>query len=262
MLVLAVESATDVSAVALADEEGVLAAVSGRGRRHGEHLAPAVEFACARAGRRLEELDAVAVDVGPGLFTGVRVGVATAKALAFALGLPAVAVGSLELLALSAARWAPADRGGAGGELLLVPVVDARRGLVFAGRYHPAGPGPIGMAQAGVEQAGVEQAGEDRLLEPGALAAEIGALVAEGRRCLCLGDGARRYAAELEAAGAELPGGAPDGPDVAVLAAEGVRRAGRGAGVPAAALEARYLREADVRINWEQRLAPRPLAAP
>ena len=259
MLVLAVESATDVSAVALADEEGILAAASARGRRHGEHLAPAVEFACARAGRRLEELDALAVDVGPGLFTGVRVGVATAKALAFALGLPAVAVGSLELLALSAAGWVPAadrvpgaDGGGAGGGLLLVPVVDARRGLVFAGRYRPAGPGP----------AGVEQAGEDRLLEPRTLAAEIGALVAEGRRCLCLGDGARRYSDDLVAAGAELAGGVPDSPDVAVLAAEGVRRAGRGDGVPAAALEARYLREADVRINWEQRLAPRPLAAP
>ena len=242
MLVLAIESATDVSGVALADDEGLLAsAVSGRGRRHGEHLGSAVEFVCARAGRRLEDVGALAVDVGPGLFTGVRVGVATAKALAFALGIPAVPVRSLELLALSAAAWTGAEV----PERLLVPVVDARRGLVFAGRYR-CGPG------------GVEQVGDDRLLEPGALAEEIGALVAGGGRCLCVGDGARRYAAELGAAGAELRSGVPPSPDVSVLAAVGVRRAGEGGGVAAAALEARYLREADVRIHWEQRLAPRP----
>ncbi len=247
MLVLALESATDVSGVALADEEGLLSsAVSGRGRRHGEHLAAAVEFVCHRAGRRLGDVGALAVDVGPGLFTGVRVGVATAKALAFALEIPAVAVSSLELLALSAAAWVAAEA----PERLLVPVVDARRGLVFAGRYRPAPP------------AEVEQVGDDRLLEPDALAEEVAAVVAGGRRCLCVGDGARRYASVLRAAGAEVLDGTPAAPDVSVLAAVGVRRAGEGGGVDAAALEARYLREADVRINWEQRLAPRPVTAP
>ncbi|MDE3086719.1 MAG: hypothetical protein KGJ77_08125, partial [Acidobacteriota bacterium] len=105
-------------------------------------------------------------------------------------------------------------------------------------------------------------AGEDRLLEPGALAEELRALVAGGGRCLCVGDGARRYAGALAAAGAELRSGVPPAPDVSVLAAEGVRRAEEGGGVLAAALEARYLREADVRIHWEQRLGPRPGAAP
>jgi tRNA threonylcarbamoyladenosine biosynthesis protein TsaB len=251
VLVLALESATDVSGVALADDEGVLSsAVSGRGRRHGEHLAVAVEFVCARAGRRLGDVGALAVDVGPGLFTGVRVGVATAKALAFALGVPAVPVSSLELLALSAAAWVAAE----GPERLLVPVVDARRGLVFAGRYRP-----VVRASSPPEVAPVE---DDRLLEPGALAEEVAALVAGGRRCLCVGDGALRYAPVLRAAGAVVPDGTPAAPDVSVLAALGVRRAGEGGGVAAAALEARYLREADVRINWEQRLAPRPVAAP
>ena len=245
MLVLAIESATVVSGVALADDEGLLASVvSGRGRRHGEQLAPAVEFVCARAGRRLGELDALAVDAGPGLFTGVRVGVATAKALAFALGVPAVAVSSLELLALSAAAWAPSAEG---PEQLLVPVVDARRGLLFAGRYRPGGPGRV------------EPAGDDRLLEPLSLAGELAGLVAAGRPCLCVGDGALRYASLLEEAGAQVAGAAPGAPDVAVLAALGVRRAGAGDGVDASALEARYLREADVRINWEQRIGPRPV---
>ena len=63
-----------------------------RGRHHAESIAPAIDFVCRRAGVRLSELDAVGVDVGPGLFTGLRVGVGTAKALAFALERPLVGV--------------------------------------------------------------------------------------------------------------------------------------------------------------------------
>ncbi len=56
------------------------------GRHHAESIAPAIDFVCRRAGVSLSALDAVGVDVGPGLFTGLRVGVGTAQALAFALG--------------------------------------------------------------------------------------------------------------------------------------------------------------------------------
>ena len=70
-----------------------------------------------------------AVDVGPGLFTGLRVGVGTVKALAFALELPVVTATSLEVLAHAVARSGPA-----GGQLV-VPVVDARRGEVFSARF-------------------------------------------------------------------------------------------------------------------------------
>ncbi len=128
-MVLAVESATELAGVALADEAGVLAtATVSRGRHHAESIAPAIEFVCRRAGVALSALDAVGVDVGPGLFTGLRVGVGTAKALAFALDRPLVTVGSLEVLA-----HAVATAGVAPGTLV-VPVVDARRGEVFVGR--------------------------------------------------------------------------------------------------------------------------------
>lgn len=244
MLVLALESATELAGVALADDGGVLASVTVAGRRHSESLAPAVEFVCARSAVSLDRLDALCVDVGPGLFTGLRVGVSLAKALAFGLGLPVVAVGSLELLAAAAATW-PADADGAGA--LLVPVVDARRALVFSARFRRAD----GASSA------VVRVGDDRLLEPEVLAAEVGELVAAGQSVVALGDGARRYGQMLGAAGARVAGSLSN-PDVGVLATMGVRGALAGTGRPAAEVTAHYLRPADVRINWEQRMTVRP----
>ena len=83
MLILGIETATEQVSVALGGHEGVIALFEvGRGRRHAEILAPAIDFICAQADIGLDELGLVAVDVGPGLFTGMRVGLSTAKALA------------------------------------------------------------------------------------------------------------------------------------------------------------------------------------
>lgn len=247
MRVLAVESATESAGVALADESGVLAAVTvGRGRRHGESIAPAVQFVCACAGVPLGELDALAVDVGPGLFTGLRVGVATAKALGFALDLPVVTATSLELLALGAVRAGATDHGEA---TLLVPVVDARRGLLFSARFAASG-------------GDVERLDDERLCSPDELVAALHDAGAGGGRCLCLGDGARRYADLLAGVpGVALGGPATVHPDAGVLAELGVRRHAAGLAVPVAAVEAHYLRQADVRINWEQRIGQRPVGS-
>lgn len=255
MRVLAVESATESAGVALAGESGVLAAVTvGRGRRHGESIAPAVQFVCACAGVALGELDALAVDVGPGLFTGLRVGVATAKALGFALDLPVVTATSLELLALGAARAGAAGTGhgdgtGDGNATVLVPVVDARRGLLFSARFVVSG-------------GDVERVGDECLCSPDELVAELRGLGGSGSHCLCLGDGARRYAELLAGVpGVALGGPATVHPDAGVLAELGVRRHAAGLAVPVAAVEAHYLRQADVRINWEQRIGPRPVGS-
>jgi tRNA threonylcarbamoyladenosine biosynthesis protein TsaB len=259
VLVLALESATEAAGVALADDDGVLATVTlERGRRHGENMAPAISFLCAHAGVTLSQLEAVCVDVGPGLFTGLRVGVASAKALGFALGVPLVEMTSLELLALEAARspWAATaaaaagaagPAGGPAGGPVVVAVVDARRGQVFSARYALAS-----------GEAPLVQVGEDRLQDPGALAAEVAAEVEGGGRCLCVGDGARRYAGLLGDAGAEVSPSVVF-PDVGVLAGCGRARAAAGLHKPALEVAARYLRPADVRINWERRMPSRPL---
>ena len=189
MIVLAVESATELGGVALADDAGVLAtATVSRGRHHAESIAPAIQFVCRRVGTTLSALDVVVVDVGPGLFTGLRVGVGTAKALSFALDKPLVTMGSLEVLA-----HAVVSSGVAHGTLV-VPVVDARRGEVFSARLRTT-------------PSGVSWEGDEVRRAPEALAAELAGL---GEPFVLAGDGARRYRAALGAVpGAVVAGHAP-----------------------------------------------------
>ena len=104
MLILAIETATQSVGVALANELGVVAHLEIRqGRRHAETVVPAVEQLLAHAEASMSDITRIAVDVGPGLFTGLRVGVATAKAYGLALDVPVVAISSLELVAIEAA---------------------------------------------------------------------------------------------------------------------------------------------------------------
>jgi tRNA threonylcarbamoyladenosine biosynthesis protein TsaB len=224
-MVLAVESSTELAGVALADEAGVLATVTvSRGRHHAESIAPAIEFVCRRADVGLSSLDVVGVDVGPGLFTGLRVGVGTAKALAFALERPLVAVG--------ASGVAPGT--------LVVPVVDARRGEVFSARLRTTVDG-LSWEQTEVRRT------------PEGLAAELAAL---GEPVVMAGNGARRYRAILSAVpGAMFCGDALDFPPPGVLATLVLARAAAAAAPPADASTVlpRYLRDADTRIKWETR---------
>lgn len=126
MLILALDAATATCGVALAEGERVLVEYAERvGRNHAARLLPLAEAALAAAGCGRSELAAVAVTVGPGSYTGVRIGLATAKALAYGLRLPAVGVSTLEALAFGAG-----PRPG-----LVCPVLDARRGRVYAALY-------------------------------------------------------------------------------------------------------------------------------
>ena len=163
---------------------------------HASRLLVLVERALAEAGVGWPDLERIAVGVGPGGFTGLRIGIATARALAQARGLPLVPVSSLAALA--------AGTGAAGGAV--AAVVDARRGEVFAGVW----------------------AGERELLAPAALAPEA---LAERLRGLDLpvqavGDGAVRFRAALEGAGVTVP---VDGSAVHRIAAAPLCRLGAAA---------------------------------
>jgi tRNA threonylcarbamoyladenosine biosynthesis protein TsaB len=128
MLILAIETATQSVGVALANEQGVVAHLEVRqGRRHAETVVPAVEQLLAHAEASMADITRIAVDVGPGLFTGLRVGVATAKAYALALDVPIVAISSLELVAYEAAPLVLAQSAKRFGV-----VIDARRKELYA----------------------------------------------------------------------------------------------------------------------------------
>lgn len=129
MIVLGIESATGRAGVALGTDDGVIAGVQvTRGPRHAEVLMPAIDFVLTQAGVAIGDVDAIAVDVGPGLFTGLRVGIATANGLAQASRKPMIGVCSLDVLA-STARLAATQ---------IVSVIDARRREVYAARYEAA----------------------------------------------------------------------------------------------------------------------------
>ncbi len=121
--VLAVTSSTAVVGVAAAvDGEVVAAEQVVTDRRHAEELTPMIARVLSAAGLTVAEIDVFAVDIGPGRFTGLRVGLATVRALALAVGAPLVGVSSLELLA--------ADQSGA-----VTVAIDARRNEVFQQRF-------------------------------------------------------------------------------------------------------------------------------
>lgn len=127
-LILGVDTATDVRAGLARDGQPVVSLAVENRRAHAEQLLPLVQQVVAEAGVQLAELTAVVVGVGPGPFTGLRVGVAAAEVLAEALGVPVHGVCSLDVIAR---EWA--DRGTAPAEFVVV--ADARRKEVYWARY-------------------------------------------------------------------------------------------------------------------------------
>ncbi|MBV8462356.1 MAG: tRNA (adenosine(37)-N6)-threonylcarbamoyltransferase complex dimerization subunit type 1 TsaB [Acidimicrobiales bacterium] len=259
MNLLAIETATDTVGVALLrDDGGAAELVHGGGREHAERLAPMIEEVCAVAGTPLADVDLVAVDIGPGLFTGLRVGVATAKALAQARDLPVLGITSLDVLGAAAAGEIVSED--ASSVEVIVPVVDARRGEVFVAAY-AAGGRAKGVAGENAARAQVIDPGppldEPRApIDPEAMLTWIGGFGSGPGTVRVVGDGALRYLHRL-ALLPDLDVGRAESlasPPPAVLARLAALRLAAGtAAVGAADLAPDYRRPADVRINWEQR---------
>ena len=168
MIVLGIETSGETGSVALCTERETLAGYAfEEGARHARDIVPAIDRIFARAGVGKADVEAVAVSQGPGSFTGLRVGITCAKALAYALGWQAVGVPSLEVLAQNVE---PA----AGGAEYACPVLDARRARVYGTVFRWDG-------AAWADTTGV------MLKEP----AELAAAVPDG--ALVFGTGVRAY---------------------------------------------------------------------
>ncbi len=229
---VAIETATETVGVAVRTADGVEAefALTGR-RRHVETLTPALEHLLGQVGLVPGDLGVVAVDIGPGLFTGLRVGVAAAKGLAQALGIGVVCATSLDVLTAAAAE---ARQGG-----FVLACVDARRGEVFA-------------AVRELDRRGetVAEPLAPALWAPGELTTALGRLAKAP--VSAVGDGAQRYREVLSTApGVHVVTPALSFPPPSTLLRLALARLERGeAPVDASSVVPLYMREADARSNF------------
>ncbi|MEW6326219.1 MAG: tRNA (adenosine(37)-N6)-threonylcarbamoyltransferase complex dimerization subunit type 1 TsaB [Thermodesulfobacteriota bacterium] len=128
MKILAVDTATHTGSVALTDNEVVLAEYNLFSKEtHSRRLLQAVDYLLAQTRLALNDIDGLAVTIGPGSFTGIRIGLATFKGLALATGKPVMGISTLDALA---ANFPVADRP-------VFPVIDARKREVFTAAYYP-----------------------------------------------------------------------------------------------------------------------------
>jgi tRNA threonylcarbamoyladenosine biosynthesis protein TsaB len=129
-VILAIETASETGGVALVEGARVLGErrIGGHAPRHAAELLAALDALLAEIGRPLEDADPIALSIGPGSFTGLRIGLATALGLCFGTDRQIVAVPTLAALSTQSSDGEP-----------IVPLLDARKGQVYAGRYRAAG---------------------------------------------------------------------------------------------------------------------------
>jgi tRNA threonylcarbamoyladenosine biosynthesis protein TsaB len=229
MRIVGFDTATATTAVAALDagaityESGLEPGVDER-PRHAAVLLPEIEAAAESLGG-WDSVDRIAVGIGPGTFTGLRIGIATARALAQGLGKPLVPVSSLE--ALSGGIGAT----GKAGDAPRLPVIDARRGEAFSALFDPAG-GELWPAS---------------VAPPQELATRIAGLESPP---FAAGDGSLRFRRQLEDAGATVPA---DGDEAHRLAARHLcRLAADTEPVEPQRVEPMYLRRPDAEL-WRER---------
>ena len=232
MLILGIDTATQQVGCAIGGHEGVLASAhSSRGKRHAETLTPAIDFIRRQARIELSEISVVAVDLGPGLFTGLRVGIASAKAIAHALRVPMIGVNSLDLVAFPV-RFS---------SRLIVAALDARRGEIYYAFYRQV-PG------------GVQRLADPAVGSPDDLVSEI---IAMGEETLLVGDGALRYSEIFSGLSrVEIAERGLAYPTATALVQLAHARALREQWVNPWDLQPLYLRNPDAEINWTTRDAP------
>lgn len=241
MYILGIETTGAFASAALLEDGAVRGYVKGTDRfSHLQNLTPQIAGVLKEGGVSLDDVDAIAVSRGPGSFTGIRIGVSTARALSQVTGIPCVPVSSLEALAMSAAdNWGGIDgMGKAEKDVLVCPMLDARRNQIYGGGYFVTGSRPEEVIAAG-----------PYMLD------EFMAKTDEYDSILLLGDAVDRYGdmiAELRRSGVVIAPEAVRYQDAVTVAKLGMEMFVREGGVGYNALEPDYMRMAEAERKLRQ----------
>lgn len=229
VLVLALETATIVSGVAVATEERLLAEVTAAQLTHSETLQPHIELALEMAGVSRSEVEAVAVSLGPGSFTGLRIGLAAAKAMAYAWNVPLLGVPTLA--ALAAQFPVPGAR--------VVSLIDAQKGSAYMAAYEWGEDGLIERERAAIYS----------------LDEVLARCAAMPGRVLLTGDIAQKKLAKRDDLPTNVQLAPPDMilPRAAAVARLGIKQLKSGDAGSVMAMEPIYIRRSEAEVLWEKR---------
>lgn len=126
MRILALDTSTNVASVAILEDDVIIGEYScNKGKTHSQRLMPMVENLLEKVGLSAKDMDAFAASIGPGSFTGLRIGVTTVKAMAFAAAKPVISINTLDALACNLST----------SKAIICPIIDARNSQVFTAIY-------------------------------------------------------------------------------------------------------------------------------
>ncbi len=238
MRVLSVDTATRVCSVAVVENQGLLAELTvNHGHTHSTHLMPMIDQLLSQCRLSVHDLDGFAVTIGPGSFTGLRIGLSTVKGLAFATGKPAAGVSALEVLAH---QFSCAGRP-------ICSMIDARKGEVYAAGYIFRNGAPVEVWPAAAVTPEDAVAGMSTGISDG-IAGE----------CLFVGSGARLYQDKIAGLLGRWAAFAPAGQDdirAATVGKLGIGRLIQGPFSPLYQLNPWYIRPSDAeQKNHDQTL--------
>ena len=229
MIVVGIDTSTTRVSVAIGTETSITGSITIGGRARQETVTPVLDRLLSWTGVDLAQVGGFVVGVGPGLFTGLRVGVETAKTLSQVTRAPIIGLPSIDALAYAVRQTSRT----------IVSVIDGRRREVFSALYQPV-PG------------GVLRLGEPAVQRPDALAADLEAHPGE---MLAVGDGAILYRDVLQSVGARVEFASPAAahPDAASLVELAVPRFLREEHDQLFDVVPMYLRKSDAEIAWDDR---------
>jgi len=233
MKILGIDSALERSSVALVEYGRILGEVEAAlPREQLTWLIPAAKELLEKLGLSFRDLNAVAVTSGPGSFTGLRLGLATARTIAQVISIPIASFKTLDAIACNAGEAAP----------FICPLIDARKGEIFCALYSASGKSPGKKT-------------DDLALKPEELLEKLVSWSGSGRLAL-MGNALNRY-------GELLRNGAPSGtvflgeetwyPKAGTLALMGEKLILSGGGLSAMELQADYLRRPEAVVTWEKK---------